>query len=298
MRALGIGVIAIAACAARSELDVAAIVGASPDSPCDRSHAFGTPTLVSGVDTSIDQNGGTPSADGLTLFFEQGSTFEGFDLFTATRAALDEPFNNVTPLSSLNTPRADGDPFLAPDQKTLFWVRETNVLQIFQATRASATGAFGPASAVPNVSSNAGEGTPSITADNALLCFASSRSGGLGQRDVWCAKRGSDGQFAQPTNATELDSPSDESGVALSPDGLVIYVGSNRAGTHGDRDIWRAERASRDIPFGPLVNLEAVNTSSWEQPVWISGDDCTLYLDSTRPGGAGGGDIYVARRMP
>ncbi len=292
---------ALAACASRSELDVPRGLGNVASGTCDRTHPFGKPVLVQGVDTSIDQNGGTPSADGLALFFEQGSTFDGFDLFTATRSAIDQPFGNVTPLSSLNTPHADGDPFLAPDQTTLLFVRQSGVqqpLQIFQATRTSPSAPFGAASPVPNVSSSGGEGTPTMTADGLLLCFASGRAGGLGQRDVWCALRGSDGQFATPTNATELNSAIDESGVALSPDGLVIYVGSNRSGTHGDRDVWRAERASRDVPFGPLVNVDAVNTPSWEQPVWISADDCTLYLDSSRPGGAGGGDIYVATRAP
>jgi hypothetical protein len=39
-----------------------------------------------------------------------------------------------------------------------------------------------------------------------------------------------------------------------------------------------------------------LNTDADDQPAWISPDGCVMYLMSSRPGGFGSIDIWVARR--
>lgn len=86
-----------------------------------------------------------------------------------------------------------------------------------------------------------------------------------------------------------------------SPDGLSLYIASNRAGGVGDpdpNDIWVAQRASVDAPWGPAVNLgEPVNSVYADYcPTPLHGN--ALLFVSTRPGGCGGGDLYLGRRNP
>src|SRR5690348_2062377 len=48
-----------------------------------------------------------------------------------------------------------------------------------------------------------------------------------------------------------------------SHDGLSLYFASMRAGTLGGNDIWAADRASKDAPFGEPQNLGApVNSTA------------------------------------
>jgi hypothetical protein len=80
-----------------------------------------------------------------------------------------------------------------------------------------------------------------------------------------------------------------------SPDGLSLYMASNRAGGVGGIDIWRAQRNSTDEGFGTPINLDApVNTAANDFcPTPVQGNG--LYFVSNRAGGCGGADIYFSR---
>ena len=87
-----------------------------------------------------------------------------------------------------------------------------------------------------------------------------------------------------------------------SRDGLSLYIASSRTGTLGGNDIWAADRASKDEPFGAPTNLGApVNSPANDFcPTPIHGS--YLMFVSERPGEGtcnarpGFGDIYVIRR--
>jgi hypothetical protein len=57
-------------------------------------------------------------------------------------------------------------------------------------------------------------------------------------------------------------------------------------------------RASQTAMWNPARNIGELNSSAIDQPVWISDDECTVYLTSNSPGGVGGYDILVATRTP
>jgi hypothetical protein len=90
-----------------------------------------------------------------------------------------------------------------------------------------------------------------------------------------------------------------------SRDGLSLYIASTRTGTLGFNDIWAADRASKNEPFGTPVNLGGpVNTDAADFcPTPIYGN--YLMFVSERPGevgaetcgtGPGLGDMYIIRR--
>jgi hypothetical protein len=83
-----------------------------------------------------------------------------------------------------------------------------------------------------------------------------------------------------------------------SPDGLSLYMASNRPGGMGGLDIWVAERTSTDAPWGAPENLGAPVNSAADDfcPTPVRGKG--LFFVSTRAGGCGGADLYFARRNP
>ena len=63
-------------------------------------------------------------------------------------------------------------------------------------------------------------------------------------------------------------------------------------------DSWRRPRGLGSDPFslvGP-VNLSGLNSSDSDLSPFVSADGLSLYFATTRPGGLGGEDLWVARR--
>jgi Tol biopolymer transport system component len=104
------------------------------------------------------------------------------------------------------------------------------------------------------------------------------------------------GDFTAPAPLAELNTASVESAPWLSPDELEIYFHSDRSGGAGGNDLWMASRDSTSDPFSSPVNLPGVNTEFSERHPALSADGLSLYFISSRPGSAGGFDIWVATR--
>jgi len=106
--------------------------------------------------------------------------------------------------------------------------------------------------------------------------------------------------FATPV--TGINSPAGDGCPIESPDGLSLYIASNRPGTLGGNDIWAADRATKWSAWGEPQNLGApVNTEFADYcPTPLYGS--YLMFVSERPGpetcnsGPGKGDIYIIRR--
>lgn len=101
-----------------------------------------------------------------------------------------------------------------------------------------------------------------------------------------------------------LNSPVADGCPIESEDGLSIFIASPRPGSFGANDIWAADRASIDSPWGEPRNLgEPINTM-WADfcPTPVLGR--WLFFVSERPGDGtgpepcGGGDMYLARQSP
>jgi hypothetical protein len=86
-------------------------------------------------------------------------------------------------------------------------------------------------------------------------------------------------------------------GACISSDGLALHFISTRPEGYGSSDIYLTTRATRTDRWGPAVNLgPSINSSGHDRMVWVSADNLELYFGSTRAGGYGASDIYVARR--
>ena len=101
-------------------------------------------------------------------------------------------------------------------------------------------------------------------------------------------------------NSPELNTPFLDGCPIQSPNGLSLYMASNRPGGLGGLDIWVAHRESTGVPFGAPENLgEPVNSAADDFcPTPVRGGG--LYFVSRKITGesCGLGDIYFARLNP
>ena len=130
------------------------------------------------------------------------------------------------------------------------------------------------------------------------LWFAGfNRPEGQGDWDIYTSDLGADGIFGSATPVVELNTPSRDTRMTLTGDGLEIIFSSNRPGGLGGIDLWVAQRPSPNDPFCQPVNLGAtINSSANERSPSISTPGRELYLTSTRPGGFGSDDVYLTIR--
>ena len=102
-------------------------------------------------------------------------------------------------------------------------------------------------------------------------------------------------------NHADLNTPSLDGCPIQSPDGLSLYMASNRPGGQGLLDIWVATRSSISDPWGAPVNLpEPINSPSDDFcPTPIHGKGLLFVSRRVVQGlTCGLGDIYFTRRNP
>ncbi|MBB2759911.1 UNVERIFIED_ORG: Tol biopolymer transport system component [Xanthomonas campestris] len=88
-----------------------------------------------------------------------------------------------------------------------------------------------------------------------------------------------------------VSTPANEARATLSPDGQRIVWASDRAGGTGGWDLWQAR-----LNGGRWQDAEVlpINTAQDETSPLFSADGRWLLFASSRPGGAGGADLYRA----
>ncbi|MFB0554251.1 MAG: DUF4440 domain-containing protein, partial [Phycisphaerae bacterium] len=142
---------------------------------------------------------------------------------------------------------------------------------------------------------------PSISADGLELYFTSDRPGGQGGNDIWVSRRATtEDDWGQPVNlGPTVNSPYSDVSPSISADGLTLYFddfGGSRPGGTGGVDLWVMTRPTKDDEWEEPVNLTTVNSGARDGGPSISADGLELFLYSSRSGGYGSNDIWVARR--
>ena len=112
--------------------------------------------------------------------------------------------------------------------------------------------------------------------------------------------------FGEPVNlGPPINTPYGDYNVYISADSLELYVSSNRPGGLGYFDMWRSTRENADDPWGPLVNVQEINSRYNEVFPCLSEDGLTLYFSDwwdwnaagNRLGGVGHHDLWTCTRL-
>jgi hypothetical protein len=205
---------------------------------------FGTATFASTLSATGSNSYPSITEDGLAMFLESDRVADaGFDLFEAVRASKVGPFGAPAQIPSLDTPTFDGEPYVAPDGKTLYFVHGATSAGPFNIYASAWTGAqFGAPVVMGVVEANTSQSAPVITADGLTLYYASDRAGGSGGIDVWKATRKVVGgpSFNAPVHVPELDTASTDAPTWISADECVIYLQTTR--NAAELKIYRAVR--------------------------------------------------------
>ncbi len=150
-----------------------------------------------------------------------------------------------------------------------------------------------------------GDYSPVLTVDGRRMFFTSTRKGGSGREDIWCARLVGD-SWGEVKPLWQVNTPASEGVSGVSVDGQTLYISAyterepRRRGVrrgYGNMDIFTVKR----VPGGwgePKNVGYPVSTKWWESQATVSPDGLELYFTSNRPGGQGGLDIWVSRKRP
>lgn len=137
---------------------------------------------------------------------------------------------------------------------------------------------------------------PMPSSDNGTLYF--SRQDTNLVENIYQATRSDRGTtFAPATPLTIVNSSSAPDGTPfITPDGLGFYLFSSRTPGVGEQDLYISTRNTSADDFSSPVLVGNVNSSVLDYLPWLAPDRLGLYFVSTRGGGQGATDIWVARR--
>ncbi|MBI4521182.1 MAG: PD40 domain-containing protein [Gemmatimonadetes bacterium] len=253
------------------------------------------------------------SRDGLSLYFSSNRPggFGLTDLWVSRRSSVDDPWGAPVNLGpTINTSGTEGAPHLSRDGHQLFFASSRpggfGSNDIWVSRRSDPRDDFGwepPANLGPQVNSSEFDAGPTVR--HPELYFTSDRASPGGGLDVYLSLVGPGLNVVAPGAAfgpavlvAELSSTGNDLRPSLRFDGLEIFLSSNRAGTVGADDIWVSTRRSDAEAWSTPINVGTpINSEFVEAQPAISADGTELYFASNRPGGSGGPDLYVARRV-
>ena len=142
------------------------------------------------------------------------------------------------------------------------------------------------------INSKKHESSASISPDGRSIYFISNRKHGKGGLDIWVCRKDKEGVWGLAENLSEtINTPENEEGVFIHPDGKTLYFSSKGHNTKGGYDIFKSvfENNKWGVPF----NMgDSINTADDDLFFNVTADGRTAYYSSVRAGGLGKKDIY------
>ncbi len=185
--------------------------------------------------------------DGQYLFFTGCNRPDGrgrCDIFLSHKNSTDwdKPFNLGGPI---NTPGWESQPSISADGKTLYFVslRKGGYggYDIWKSTITD-KGWSEPENLGPNINTPYNEQSPFIHPDDQTLYFSSDGWPGLGSKDLFLSRKGTDGKWQKPENlGYPINSSGDENGLTLTANGSNAFFSSNKLNGSGGFDIYTFE---------------------------------------------------------
>jgi WD40-like Beta Propeller Repeat len=200
------------------------------------------------------------------------------------------PFGTPVLVAGLDPDAHGSSPHLTQDERVVFFTGVDGASTgIFRASRATRDMPFGTAELVPGINSDSNDNDPTVSSDGLTLVFHSGRNG---TNDVWWAKRANvAADFGAATLAPGISTNAYEGQGFFHVATSELWFVSNGAGTF---DIFRAKLENGT--FGVATSVAEVSSPQDDFLPFLSQDGLTIYFSSTRDGGKGGQDLYLATR--
>lgn len=230
---------------------------------------------------------------GLELFL--ASHFRGsYDLYTAVRSAVGEPWSVPVLIEELATDSDEATPEPSADGLTLYFGSDRpsrlGGSRLWVTTRAAPGSPWGVPQLVPFESYGDAENSPTVTPDGSRIAFAGRR--GSETYDLYEAVRTSPSEpFGSEVALAPLNSASDDIDPAYYREGLGIFYSSKRVSLG---ILLEATRPSLDAPFSAPYQFDELHEIDEVDP-WISSDGTQLLFGSRRESG-GPSRIYESFR--
>lgn len=208
----------------------------------ERDAALGAPEPFDDLSEESADTALSFATDGLEVFFASDRGGSGVDIHRARRPAEPAPFLDEAPLAAVSSADEAWSPHIAESDRALYFARGgTGARDLFVAHRASADEAeFSSPTSLSELSSDADELSPSLSADGRVVVFASSREGPM---NLYYATRASpDEPFGEPVSLDALNTGGVDTDPFLSRDGCFLYFASDRDGERLDLFAARAFR--------------------------------------------------------
>mgnify|MGYP000577882215 CR=1 FL=1 len=132
-----------------------------------------------------------------------------------------------------------------------------------------------------------------ITPNGESLFFVSDRDGGKGGKDIYVCKKLPNGEWAKAQNiGNTINTPYDEDGVFIHPDGKTMYFSSNGPNSIGDYDIFYSTLDEAGN-WSPPTNMGYPVNSTDDDVFFVTSTDGKRgYFSSFKEEGLGEKDIY------
>ena len=192
----------------------------------------------------------------------------------------------------------DYAPSFSADELTMWFssARGTDAsvsnVHIYMTTRSSLSSPFGPSTFVAALNGPNNDSDPLLSPDGLTIYFQSDRIAGNNIGDIYVATRSSLGApFVPPTLITIISSVGDDTQPALDADGALWFA---RQITTSGYDLYRAAKGGSG--FAVATEETELNTPDDDWSPALSADGLTIFFASTRTGGSGSNDVWVATR--
>lgn len=261
------------------------------------------------VNTRFDEYAPAVTADGKLLLFtsrrsdatgggiDEGGDYKFFEdiYFSEWSQERAEWLEARGVEGEVNTPDYDAVLSVAPDGSSMYIYRNTakSAGNIFVSRYNAAEKSWYAPEQMPRpISSSYFESSCSITADGSAFYFISERPEGLGQGDIYVARRQGNG-WAKPENLGKLiNTELDEKFVFIHPNGRTLYFASDGHQTLGSYDIFRSEFVNGQ--WSVPINLGyPINTVNEESTFSLTGDNKLMYIAAEYADALGERDIYT-----
>lgn len=156
----------------------------------------------------------------------------------------------------------------------------------------------------PEVNSEFPDYYPFINDEEGELVFTSRRRGTTGNTETYDGfftadiflSTVKDGKWTKAKNAgPAINTSGDDICTSLSPDGQFMFIYTETEEDYGD--IFGSWKKNKSWQKRTILDYN-VNTSELELAASITADGQKLFFSSSRPGGKGGLDIWMAKKLP